>query len=301
MSVYARVFVLGAISMFLVNCASTQLNYNALELASTVDSLLEKQVLLNLSIYLDNPTGTPSQVTVAAGTVTTTNTLSPSVAGIPLARSSTVTDTAAAVATHASAVTTAAAALTTAATNTATQTWTIDPSTDVYELSRMKALYRYALCRNLYEHCDHILFSNYALPTTSDPTNKTSVRDVNFLVLPRCVICLRKQDDAGTPNLPILSISQPPNSSNSRINPKLHEFHIGWLGYDNLVVPPRDLSEMIDMGRFGKHEIIIAKTALPAFSEFTLFIAGATAAGSSSAASGGSKVQKIFNIVTPSG
>jgi hypothetical protein len=306
MFVTGRILLLGVIAFMLSNCTSTQLNNNTLELASTVDNLLARQVLLNLSRYVDDPTTIPTQVVVAAGTVSTTNTLSPSVSGVPLARASTITDTVASAAattiTHTNAITTAAAAATAAATNTATQTWTVDPSTDVYELSRMRALYRFALCRNTSHNCDHILFSEYPLQTTADPTNKLTVRDVNFLVLPRCVICLKANIDAATPDLPILSISQMPNATNSRINPILHRFRIGWLGYDGLVSPLRDPNEMREMGHFGNHDLAIAKSDYSTFSDFTLFIAGTTAAGSSSAASsGGSKVQKIFNIVTPSG
>ena len=175
----------GIVILTLGGCASTQLNYNTLDLASTVDSLLSKQVLLNLSRFIDDNSTLPTQVTIAAGTISTTNGLSPSVSGVPLAKSSTITNTVATAAattvTSANAAARAAAALAGTATNTASQTWTIDPSTDAFELSRMRALYRYAICRDFSARCDHILFKEYPVQTTTD-NNKQSVRDVNYLV-----------------------------------------------------------------------------------------------------------------------
>jgi hypothetical protein len=55
----------------------------------------------------------------------------------------------------------------------------------------------------------------------------------------------------------------------------------------------------IDLGQFGRHDLSIRKTDLSALSDFTLFVDGATTAGSASASSsGGSRVQKTFNIIT---
>ena len=287
-------------------CASLQLNFNALDLASTVDSLLLKQVLLNLSRTIDNDAALPTQVSIAAGTVSTTNTLAPAVSSIPLATSSTTTNTIATAAattiTNANAVSRAAAALAGTATNNATQTWTIDPATDAYDLSRMRALYQYVICRNFSDDCDYILYDNYPVQTTSD-NNKNVVRDVSFLVLPRCVICLREKDYSTTPNLPILDISKLPTANDSRINPKLHKFHIGWLGYSGYAAITKLMSprteQMFELGHFGNHDLFIGEMDLPLLSELSLFIDGATSAGSASAAAGGgAKVQKTFNIIT---
>jgi hypothetical protein len=55
---------LAAIS--LAGCASTQLNYNTLDIAGSVSSLYTKQVLSNLSKYIDEPEGLPAQVDIAA-------------------------------------------------------------------------------------------------------------------------------------------------------------------------------------------------------------------------------------------
>jgi hypothetical protein len=132
------------IAIQLAGCASAQVNYNTLDLASTVDGLVTKQVLDNLSKIIDNPLAIPAQVDIAAGSATTINSITPSLSD-PYTKAVTTTST------FASAV---AAATTNTTTNTTTrasspqsaslgvsdswqQNWTIAPITG------SGALYRY--------------------------------------------------------------------------------------------------------------------------------------------------------------
>jgi hypothetical protein len=139
-----------ACGLSLLGCASTQLNYNTQDLASTVDSLVTNQVLSNLSKFLDDKFAIPSQVAITAGTVTTNNSITPSLT-TPLNVTAATTDTVAR---------TFAAAISTATTNSSTRTlpnlglglsatdqwtqqWGIAPLTDPDQLRRLRVLYQF--------------------------------------------------------------------------------------------------------------------------------------------------------------
>ena len=69
-------------------CASTQLNYNAADLASSLNSLTKKQIFFNLTQALKDPEFVPSQVTISIGTAQTANAITPSLSlplGSPIA------------------------------------------------------------------------------------------------------------------------------------------------------------------------------------------------------------------------
>jgi hypothetical protein len=101
-----------AIPLLLVGCASTQLNYNTLDLASTIDVLVINQVLSNLAKFKDSRGAIPSQVALTSGLVATSNSISPSISS-PLNLGLTSTGMLA---------TTTAAALSNTVTQTATRT-----------------------------------------------------------------------------------------------------------------------------------------------------------------------------------
>jgi hypothetical protein len=133
-------------------CASTQLNNNTLDLASTTDRLLTHQVLLNLSRFIDNDAAVPAQLNISSGAASTTNSITPSVTA-PL--SNAVTATGAAAQTIAAATSTTrtdtlasvrnASTLSLNAGDTWTQNWNFAPVTDEGQLRRLRALYRYAI------------------------------------------------------------------------------------------------------------------------------------------------------------
>ena len=129
--------------IFLCGCASLQLNYNTLDLASSLDDLVTKQILHNISATLDNPYAVPSQVAVAAGTVQTSNSVTPTLTS-PLSNTRTATNTVAATITSAIATTVTGKSLSVSANDVWQQAWTLDPvSTDSDRARRLRALYRY--------------------------------------------------------------------------------------------------------------------------------------------------------------
>jgi hypothetical protein len=65
-----------ATAVFIVSgCASTELNYNTLDIASSTESLLTRQVLYNLANFLDSEIALPAQIVVLSGTATTADTV----------------------------------------------------------------------------------------------------------------------------------------------------------------------------------------------------------------------------------
>jgi hypothetical protein len=61
----------------LTSCASSQVNYNTLDIASTYDQLITKQVTFNLRKTYENPYGIPAFVKVSNQTATTQNSITP--------------------------------------------------------------------------------------------------------------------------------------------------------------------------------------------------------------------------------
>jgi hypothetical protein len=277
MWIAARGIALSASCALVFGCVSEQLNYNTLDLAATVDSLITRQVLFNLGRFIDNPATLPSQITLAAGTASTTEALTPSATGIPLANSTTTTTTAAATVTRASAVSRGAAALTLGGTDSWTQNWTLDPVNDPDQLRRLRFLYRYAVRDpSLTTELDRpgVDFSNlYPVQlTTLNVSNRAfTVRDATFLVLPRCIICLRtptsiptwQQNPTSTP----LDISKPMTRTDFYVNKMLQKDWLLWSNGDQAI--PRDA---IDLGAYGGNELYVRAADLWRFSEFVLLV-----------------------------
>ncbi|MBR0685324.1 hypothetical protein JQ594_05315 [Bradyrhizobium manausense] len=129
-----------ALGLFLGGCASTQLNYNTIDIANNSDNLLTKQVLYNLSAYLDNPIAVPAQIVVTGGTASTSNSVTPS-AGAPLDRALSVTS-----ATNISRTSSIASPTIGISANDGwTQSYTFAPITDPDRTKRLDTLYRYAI------------------------------------------------------------------------------------------------------------------------------------------------------------
>jgi hypothetical protein len=133
-------------SIALAGCASSQLNYNTLDLASSSNDLITSQVLSNLGKFRSFPYALPSQVSIPSGSASTTNTITPTISG-PLGPSVTTT-----------LANSAAAPLFNARTNTHllpnatagvtagdqwSQNWTLTPLEDPDQLRRLRALYRF--------------------------------------------------------------------------------------------------------------------------------------------------------------
>ncbi len=71
--------------LFVSGCASTQLNYNTLDLATGVGDIQTQQALYNLSVVLDDPAAIPTHVDLSEGTASTTNSIDPSIS-LPIAQ-----------------------------------------------------------------------------------------------------------------------------------------------------------------------------------------------------------------------
>ena len=320
------------IGIQVAGCASTQLNYNTLDLASTVDSLVTRQVLDNLSKIIDNPLAIPAQVDLAAGSATTSNTITPSITD-PYTKAVTATNT------LTSAV---AATVTNTTTNTTTrasspqstglnvsdtwlQNWTIAPVTGSDDLRRLRALYRYQFSAD-----ERILKREYPLikqtrtetikvpgDSTDCPLLKTwdpekkeyknfstdcsqsvpvQAIDPSFLEMPGCVLC-------ANPNMRKPLAYQ---VRDLRVNPNIPTH---WLYWKNLpgalnAFEPELPPDAVSLGIYGHHQLFVRAGEQSKLSEFTLFIreatgTGGSAGGGTSSSKGGAAGKAIF--VTPPG
>jgi hypothetical protein len=134
--------------LLLCGCASTQLNYNTLDIASTTDSLLTQQILYNFASFLDNEAAIPAQVSISSGTASTSNALTPNFntpldTGITTTR--TVVTAAANSTTNTQAGATASKTAGLSASDSWNQSWSYAPVTDPDRMRRLQALYRYAV------------------------------------------------------------------------------------------------------------------------------------------------------------
>jgi hypothetical protein len=137
--------------------SSTELNYNTLDIASTTDSLLTRQVLYNLSNFLDSDIALPAQIVISSGTTTTADTVG-ATATAPLSKS--LTTTAQGVSTIAApaaktppsvAITNsvmgvrAGTSLSATGQDVRSQNYSFTLITDSNQMWRLKALYRFAI------------------------------------------------------------------------------------------------------------------------------------------------------------
>jgi hypothetical protein len=128
------------VALLASGCASTQLNYNTLELGATADKLLAQQVLHNIEKFIDSETAIPAQITVTTGTASTTNSLSPSFTS-PLDNAVQTTIAAA----RSVQATRPAASASISGSDSWAQNWGYSPITDAYQMRRLRALYRFAV------------------------------------------------------------------------------------------------------------------------------------------------------------
>jgi hypothetical protein len=136
-----------AACLFGCGCASTQLNYNTADLASSLNSLTKRQIFFNLAQALTDPEFVPSQATISIGTAQTLNAITPSVSvplGLPMittARDGTGRFAGTQFSTQ---VTTPTPTLGVQMTDGWNQSWTMVPVNSSPQLRRLRALYQYA-------------------------------------------------------------------------------------------------------------------------------------------------------------
>jgi hypothetical protein len=131
-------------------CASTQLNYNTVDLATSLNSLTKRQIFFNLAQAVTDPEFVPSQVTISVGTAQTLNSVAPTISaplGNPVVNTTRIGNTVG-VGAAADFVTTAVSSVTATLgvqlVDAWNQSWTMSPITSSTQLRRLRALYQYA-------------------------------------------------------------------------------------------------------------------------------------------------------------
>ena len=215
-------------------CASTQLNYDAVEVSATVDSVYTREALNNLGKFIDEPYAIPSQVLLAAGNVQTTNTIQPNVTFPFTSMVATATQFAASV-TKTATSTIAGAGAGISGTNTAQQSYTTAPLSDSNTLRNQQALYRHAVF-------GAPLIDNYLPPQIF--FQDKFYDDPYYLQFPHCVVCAVKQRE--------FTFEQRPKVRENRMLPSKW---LLWDGNPELVSLLSRGEDVIDLGRFGNHEL----------------------------------------------
>ncbi len=135
-----------AVCILASGCASTQLNYNTADLASSLNSLTKKQIFFNLAQALEDPDFVPSQVTISIGTAQTANSVSPSIS-IPLAPAIATTTRFTSArnpsAQYGAQIGSGSPTLGVQVTDAWNQSWTMVPANSSNQLRRLRTLYQY--------------------------------------------------------------------------------------------------------------------------------------------------------------
>ena len=136
------------LTVLLCGCASTQLNYNTLDISNTVGDLYTRQTLANLSRYIDDPMALPSQLDLLQGTIQTSNSVTPTVTAPFTASIVNGLSRASAVGTTTHTATIAGSGISLCASDTWQQNWNVVPMSDQNTLRNLRALYRHVLYPN---------------------------------------------------------------------------------------------------------------------------------------------------------
>jgi hypothetical protein len=205
-------------------CASTQLNYNTADLASSLNSLTKRQIFFNLAQALTDPEFVPSQVTVSVGTAQTLNSVTPSVS-VPLGNPVVTTSRVGATGISSrdffsTAITSPAPTLGVQFVDAWNQSWTMSPINSSTQVRRLRALYQYAtgtlprrdrmvdltldeaekqlLCEYPVQalavapRSDNVVFKLEGCPNNNTRESEARVvhADPTFMQGPGCVICI---------------------------------------------------------------------------------------------------------------
>jgi hypothetical protein len=263
--IFLKYFFAVVCSLLLAACASTQLNYNTNDIAANVEGIYAKQALVNLSRTIDNPNSIPSQIDIAAGTVQTSASITPSVT-TPLSK--TIAEAGNGARTG---MTLAGSGFSLAGNDAFQQSYTVSPITDGNNLRNLRALYRYAL----FDDAD--LRREYRPPLVQNK-GKYNV-DPYALLEPQCVLCT------------------------ARLIPNRH-LHKAWIFWSPDHMPDPSV-QVISLGTWGNHELFMSREAYRKgyFDDFVLFIMGSGAGPSDTSAAagkgGGGSTNKRFDLIIP--
>lgn len=211
-------------------CASTQLNQNTADLASSLSSLAKSQILYNLAQAIADPEFVPSQVTISIGTAQTANSVTPSVS-VPLGPSVAVTNRISSGGREqnqfTNVTTNAAPGLSIQVTDAWNQSWTMVPVNSPNQLRRLRTIYQFATgtmpradpTRDLTEKeaerqflCDYAIQSLAVQPNSPGgnvryrvdgcldyhgvATTRLVYADPSFTQGPSCVVCIEDLHEA---------------------------------------------------------------------------------------------------------
>jgi hypothetical protein len=230
--------IAAVLALVVSGCASTQLNYNAVEVSSSIDSVYTRETLNNLSKFIDDANAIPSQVMLVGGTIQTVNTINPSIS-FPLAsqvaRTIQTTPTALTLST---ANTLGATGASVSGTNSAQQNYTMSPLNDANTLRNQRALYRHAIFGTPlrgYYHVPQVFFQDKFYD------------DPYLLQKPHCVLCAVEQG--------LFSGEQHPAVNENEALPGKWLY---WEGdpYLNQLLAQ---GEPIDLGRHGNHQLYMSR------------------------------------------
>ncbi len=235
-------------------CASTQLNYNAVEISSTIDSVYTRETLNNLSKFIDDPNAIPSQVLMVGGTVQTVNTVNPSITFPLAAQVARTTQATPNLLTLITTNTLAGTGASVSGTNSAQQNYTIAPLNDANTLRNQRALYRHAVFGTP-------LIGHYLTPQIF--FQNKFFDDPYHLQKPHCVLCAKKQGEFSGQQSPLVY-------ENEALQRK-------WLYWDSDPHLNELLAqgEPVNLGHFGNHQLFMSQAdyyngALTNFVVFTL-------------------------------
>jgi hypothetical protein len=319
---------LGAASILSIisGCASTQLNYNTLDLATTADHLLTGQIFYNLAKFIDSDAAIPGQVVINGGTATTANTVSPTFTD-PFSRAVTlltgvVTGAKGALTSESQSISAVTSAKTAAlsASNVATQNWAFDPVSDPDQLRRLFALYRFAVAGNNNEDAQATLAREYPLSyKTTGTTTQTTVVDDLSLKGPNCVVCTTNVSNEVTPCKVQPNAYQRDDEKslcvfiNHRLlplkDPVTRNLGGPWLKWKHLPTamrpdsnPPPSNGDIFE-GQFGSYLIYVDRWQADRFAQFQLFVdvAANSSQNLSSAGAGAGQQKTKSAIAVPAG
>ena len=303
-------------------CASTQLNYNTADLASSLNSLAKKQIFYNLAQALEDPDFVPSQATISIGTAQTINSVTPSVSvplAPPFATTTRFTSSANPSAQYGAQIGAISPTIGVSVTDAWNQSWTMVPANSSNQLRRLRTLYQYVTgtmprretgAELTQEEAEKRFLCDYPVQALSvSPTNDNVIfrlegcndnnpraprslvihADPTFTQGPNCVICI---DDLNAKSL------------RPYVNPNLK--------YHFVHPAPEKTDDMVKVGSHGIMNFYVCGSTTGncalaphqepfdgrmAFSDFVLFVyeamASPSATGSGRSTSGGSFVYSV--------
>ena len=223
----------GSTALGLSACVNTQLNGNTTEYISNLNSIYTKDVLHNLSKFIDNPSAIPSHVTFNAGTSQITNTINPSISFPLSAQIANSTAKALTSATLTTGTTLSGAGAGISDTNITEENYQFVPLTDANTLRNFQIIYRHAV------HGTPIT-GNYVVPRVFIAGK--FYHDPYLLQEPHCVLCAKEQG--------IFKMQDQQTYVNNKLKAR-------WLLWD---VSDDTDGNLIDLGHFGNHELFMNKS-----------------------------------------